>query len=110
MGLVSAGFSFLVWADFHYISLGLFFVLCFWLELFTRYRWRQSLKCKTCGFDPVIYKLNPEDAAKIVKSYLEKRKEDPRFLLKPQPQIKPIIRKRHETDHQVMSHIEISDL
>ena len=106
-GFVSVLFSFLVWEEFNFVALGIFLVLCFWTEFFTRSKWRQSLKCTTCGFDPVIYRHNPEDAAKIVKEFLENRKEDPNYLLKPQPKIKPIIRKQQITEHEIKSHIEI---
>ena len=63
------------------------------MGIFVRVRWRNSVKCPHCGFDPIVYKSNPEKAAQITKAFLEKRKRDPTYLLKPQPQIKPIINK-----------------
>lgn len=50
-------------------------------EAFIRFRWRLSVPCPHCGFDPVIYKKEPEKAAAMVKAQLQRRKEDPRYLL-----------------------------
>ncbi len=95
MALAMAGAiaSYLIWQDFHWSSLFLFAALVLITELTYQVRWRHSIKCKGCGFDPITYKNNPEKAASEVKIYLEKRKEDPLYLLRPQPNIKPIIKK-----------------
>ncbi len=52
-------------------------------EFFVRLRWRHSTICNNCGFDPVIYVKNPELAAQKVKYFLDDRKDNPDFLLKP---------------------------
>lgn len=44
-------------------------------------RWRLSLNCKHCGFDPLLYTKAPSLAARKVKSHLERRKNDPSALL-----------------------------
>lgn len=49
----------------------------FIIELALQIRWRMSLICHECGFDPVIYKRNPELACRIVKSKIDLRKADP---------------------------------
>lgn len=90
---VSVVFTFLVWGEFHFAGLLVFAVLTTTAELIHRMRWRASVKCKACGFDPVIYKNNPEQAAALVKTQLAARKVDPLYMLKPQPKIKPVIRK-----------------
>ncbi len=60
------------------------FVICLAIaEVFLQIRWRMSLTCHQCGFDPVVYKKNPEAAAEKVKIHLQRRKEDPRYLLSP---------------------------
>jgi hypothetical protein len=50
-------------------------------EAFVQLRWRLSVPCKQCGFDPVLYKKRPEVAAEKVKVHLQRRREDPRYLL-----------------------------
>ncbi len=92
-GSIGAIVSFLIWRDFHWAGPVIFSVLATVTELLHRMRWRQSIKCRHCGFDPVIYRANPELAASTVKAFLEQRKNDPLYLLKPQPKIKPIIKK-----------------
>lgn len=64
------------------------FLICLLLgELLLHFRWRLALICRQCGFDPLVYKKNPELAAVKVKTFLEKRKTDPRFLLAPAIQL-----------------------
>lgn len=48
----------------------------FAVELILQVRWRMSLICHECGFDPIIYKRNPEVACQMVKNKMEKRKEN----------------------------------
>lgn len=49
----------------------------FVIELAIKIRWRMSLICHECGFDPVIYKRNPELACQMVKEKMDERKADP---------------------------------
>jgi hypothetical protein len=90
---VGAIVTYLVWQDFHIAGAMIFVVLASAAEWVHRLRWRYSIKCKHCGFDPLLYKVNPEEAAKTVKAFLANRKKDPLYMLKPQPRIKPIIKK-----------------
>jgi hypothetical protein len=91
--VVGAITTHLVWHDFHWAGILLFCSLTILSEFIYQMRWRLSVKCKSCGFDPLLYKQSPHLAAQEVKTFLEKRKEDPLYLLKPQPKIKPIIKK-----------------
>jgi len=50
-------------------------------ETFIQIRWRLSVSCKQCGFDPVLYVKEPEKAAEKVSAHLRKRREDPKYLL-----------------------------
>ena len=53
----------------------LFFVFCLVVvEIFMQIRWRMSLVCKQCGFDPILYRKDTNKAAGQVKDFLEKRK------------------------------------
>lgn len=58
------------------------FVLCLAIsEVFVKIRWRLSVVCRQCGFDPVLYLKQPEAAAQKVKDQLEVRRQDPKYLL-----------------------------
>lgn len=50
-------------------------------EVFIKIRWRLSVVCRQCGFDPVLYLKQPEVAAQKVKEQLELRRQDPKYLL-----------------------------
>lgn len=50
-------------------------------ETFIQIRWRLSVVCSQCGFDPVLYIRNAPSAAEKVRVHLERRKNDPRFVL-----------------------------
>lgn len=51
-------------------------------ETFLQLRWRLTITCRECGFDPVQYLKDPQLAAAKVKAHLERRKEDPVNLFK----------------------------
>jgi hypothetical protein len=89
-------FTTLVWQQPDLRSLILFTSMAVSMEIFIRMRWRNSVKCPHCGFDPLVYKADPDQAALKVKAFLERRKNDPKYLLKPKPQIKPIINKSED--------------
>lgn len=67
--------------NFKFIVLIPFFLLV--AELFIHLRWRCSLICPECGFDPILYKKSPEAASLKVQAKLEKRAQDPNSYLKP---------------------------
>lgn len=64
---------------------GLFFIGVLLLigEAFTQAKWRTSMVCRNCGFDPVIYIRNPEQAGLKIKAFLDTRAESPAHLLRP---------------------------
>jgi hypothetical protein len=68
-------------------SLLIFMTLAFILQVFLRVRYRESVKCPHCGFDPILYNHQPEQAAQRVKSFMESRKDNPQYMLRPQPRI-----------------------
>ena len=51
-------------------------------ELFSQTKWRTAMICRNCGFDPVVYVRDPEQAGLKIKAFLERRGEDPEFLLR----------------------------
>lgn len=52
-------------------------------EMFIQIRWRVSIVCKNCGFDPVLYTQNTSQAADRVQEHLDLRKQDPDHCFKP---------------------------
>jgi hypothetical protein len=54
----------------------IFIANLFVIETAIQIRWRMSLICHECGFDPVIYKRNPELACQMVKNKMDIRKAD----------------------------------
>lgn len=73
--------GFLIFGEFDPRAL-LFCVLFLALaEGFIQTRWRLSVICSQCGFDPVLYVKSAPAAAEKVRLHLEKRKTDPRYLL-----------------------------
>ena len=75
------------WENWNPKAIPIFFICLFLGELVTHFRWRLALVCRQCGFDPLIYAKSPERAATKVKNFLERRKNDPRFLLAPPLQL-----------------------
>ena len=63
---------------------GLYFIAIFLLigEAFAQAKWRTSMVCRNCGFDPVIYIRNPEQAGLKIRAFLDTRAESPAHLLR----------------------------
>ncbi len=81
-----------IWQDFDprvFVFVGL--SLCI-TEIFMGLRWRLSIACTRCGFDPVLYKRNPDKAAAQVRFHMERSKEDPMSLFNPPPKL-PTVKK-----------------
>ncbi|WP_148284967.1 hypothetical protein [Pseudobdellovibrio exovorus] len=58
-------------------------------ETFAQTRWRTSMICRNCGFDPVVYVRSPEQAGLKIKAFLDRRSESPEHLLRP-PVVLPV--------------------
>lgn len=80
-GLVAAVLMFALWQQYD-PRVVIVFVICVAIaEVFVKIRWRLSVVCRQCGFDPVLYLKKPELAAQKVKEQLDARKQDPKYLL-----------------------------
>ena len=69
---------FLVWAGWDFFGLkSLSFYLFFWacFEFVYRFRKRQALVCKTCGFDPFLYKQDVDKARHALKLHWQAKIE-----------------------------------
>ena len=82
-----------LWQDLHPSGLLFFTLALIATELVVNIRWRLSINCAKCGFDPVLYKKDPERAAQKVKAYMEERSADPFWALSP-PKLPPFIKKK----------------
>ncbi len=97
--------SFIVWQEFD-PRLVIFFALGLGLaEVFIIFRWRLSIACPHCGFDPVLYKKSPQKAAARAKQHLDARRANPLSAFQA-PLNLPVIVKKPEAsaqDHKVVS-------
>lgn len=85
----------LVWQDWDARASILFVVFLFVAEVFVQFRWRTSIPCPHCGFDPIVYLRDPQEACRRVRSRLEERAQNPMFLLSSKAQLQlPVIRKK----------------
>jgi hypothetical protein len=84
--------SFIIWQDFDPRLVMFFVTYVGFAEIFIVFRWRLSISCPHCGFDPVVYCKNPEQAATRVKAHYARRREEPSFVLSPPPSL-PVLRK-----------------
>ena len=95
MALFATGLlSFLIWQDFDPRSVILFVASLGIAEFFIVFRWRLSVSCPHCGFDPVVYKKNRQLAADRVKAHMDRRRQDPLWVLTPPPKLPTIVRVR----------------
>jgi hypothetical protein len=79
--------SLIVWQDLD-PRLSVFFALFLGLsEVFILLRWRFSVSCPHCGFDPVLYKRSPERAASQVNVHMAARRQSPMSAFTPPPRL-----------------------
>lgn len=79
MGAVAL--TLIMWQEFHPVGVIFFIIGIILAEIYIQLKWRISVVCRTCGFDPVLYLKNPESTAKKVKEHLSKRKSNPLHML-----------------------------
>ncbi|MCB9026839.1 MAG: hypothetical protein H6625_11010 [Bdellovibrionaceae bacterium] len=72
---------FIIWQTFEPVVLVFFVIYLAIAEVFIQIRWRLSVVCPHCSFDPVIYIKNPELACQKVKNRLDLRKDSGDLLL-----------------------------
>jgi hypothetical protein len=77
--------TYAVWASADPQGLFIFSVYIVGAEIFVHTRWRVSLVCKMCGFDPVLYKRSPERASARVREFFKEQVDNPEFWLTRSP-------------------------
>ena len=65
-------------------------------ETFVQIRWRLTIACKYCGFDPVLYLKDTAKAVAKVKMHLDQRKFNPASLLASPLQLPTLSKERAE--------------
>lgn len=85
--------GFALWQGFDPRLLVIFAISLVITELFIVFRWRLSIACPHCGFDPVLYKKQPEKAAARVREHYQSRRDDPLSVFMPPPKLQPIIKR-----------------
>jgi len=75
---------FILWQqpDARMIIFFVMFLAC--AEVFIRIRWRMSLPCQHCAFDPLLYKIDREETVRRVKAHLDQLKSSGAYLMKSQ--------------------------
>jgi hypothetical protein len=90
--------SFVFWQELDPRLLVLFAIGLGIAEVFIVIRWRVSIACPHCGFDPVLYKKSPQLAVSRVKSYMALRREDPMSAFSPPPKLPVLMKRPKELD------------
>jgi hypothetical protein len=85
MILLAAGITHVVFGSADPRGLAVFGLLCATGEAFIYLRWRSSIVCRLCGFDPVIYKRSPRQASDQVAHFFREQAERPEFWLSRSP-------------------------
>ena len=95
LAMITAGLvSFVFWQQFDPRIVVFFVIAIGFAELFIVFRWRMTIACPKCGFDPVLYKKKPELAAARVKEYYKERAEDPLSAFSPPPRLPVLINRK----------------
>lgn len=85
MALLSFGVTSVIWGTFDPRAIAMCPVLLIGMEIFIFLRWRISIVCRLCGFDPILYKKSPAMAAKKVNEFYKESIQNPRFFLSRSP-------------------------
>ncbi len=97
--MLSTGISFVLWSEPDpraLMILTLFLMIC---EFFVYWRWRANLVCRFCGFDPIVYKRSPAEAAQMVRQFFDTRVGTPEFQMSRSPLV-DLYRRMQESDKQ----------
>jgi hypothetical protein len=70
-----------LWQDFNVRVIVIFVMVLALTEVLIQMRWRMSLVCPHCGFDPILYINDRKQACEKVKVHLDNRMKKPSILL-----------------------------
>ncbi len=75
---------FIIWQRIEPRAVIFFAIFLAMAEVFIRLRWRMSLPCPHCAFDPLLYKVDREETVRRVITKLNQVRADGRHLFKTQ--------------------------
>lgn len=84
--------SWIIWQDLDPRAVVIFAFGLGLAEIFILFRWRLSIACPHCGFDPVVYKKAPDKAAARVKAHMSARRMDPMSAFQPAPKLPVVVK------------------
>jgi len=90
--------GFIFWGELDPRMLLLVGIFSIFIEFGLLLRRRSEMACPHCGFDPVIYKQNPDRACAMVIAHLKTRGEDPRAWMGHRPPIKLPVRRNDKAE------------
>jgi len=99
--LLSAAVTLAYWGQVDPRGIMMFCLVMALSEFFVYLRWRVAVVCKMCGFDPVVYKRSPEQAALLVRKFFEEQSVNPRFHLSKSPLLE-LHRKQRARERKMM--------
>lgn len=70
------------------IGIMVFCIFILGAEVFIYLRWRMSIVCSLCGFDPILYKRSPAKASARVGEFFKEQVDNPEFWLSRSPLLK----------------------
>jgi hypothetical protein len=70
------------------VGIMIFCIFILLAEIFVYMRWRMSIVCSLCGFDPILYKRSPAKASARVAEFFKEQVENPKFWLSKSPLLK----------------------
>ena len=85
IGLISLTTTWSLYQDFDPTLFVIFVSGLTFSEIFVQLRWRMSLPCPHCGFDPLLYVRDSAKAAQQVKDYVAEKRSEAESILKPDP-------------------------
>ncbi len=83
--LFSTSLAYTVWGEPDPRGLVIFCLFIVGSEFFVYARWRTAIKCKMCGFDPILYKKSQALASLRVREFFNEQVENPEFWLTKSP-------------------------
>ncbi|MBX7231894.1 MAG: hypothetical protein K1X29_07385 [Bdellovibrionales bacterium] len=101
--ILTAIITLLVWEELHPKGLVLWGIIFSLLETSNLWLWRIGIICPHCGFDPILYLKNPQQAAKRVRNLFDRKKQKEDFLFTGQALIavqKRITREKKSTERR----------
>ena len=74
--------TFVFWQQLDPRGIFIFVLFLAFADVFIRIRWRMALPCPHCGFDPILYKRDPDETARRVKVRLDAVRASENYLFR----------------------------